>query len=177
VSFDNHTISAGLKATSRIEAATWILSTCSSMSSDLQHHASISVIQSHQSQQGPCGQRLILGPFRFANHDCAPNCQVSVQNFTLLHVSELPDQIAHIPGTYAFCLLALREIEVGEPLTVRYTRDGYYDLTSGCRCKTCHPESPPIIKRKTPAPATDTGIRKRKHRAGIKHNRTRKNVG
>jgi SET domain len=179
VSFDNQTVSAGLKATAHIGAATWILSTCGSMSSDIHHYRGVSVIQSHHSQLGPSGPRLILGPFRFANHDCAPNCQVCVRNSTHLQRSEPSAQIAHIPGTYAFCLFALREIEVGESLTVRYTKDGYYDLTSGCRCQTCHPESPPVIKRQTfvSASAIDPSrISKRKHRAGTKHDRTRKNV-
>src|SRR5262245_58970954 len=68
-------ICGGLEATSDIPAASYILSTCSSMSKDL-HNRGFSIIQSHPQQKGPIGNRLILGPFRFANHDCEPNCQV-----------------------------------------------------------------------------------------------------
>jgi hypothetical protein len=38
---------------------------------------SISVIMSNPDQKGPLGPRLMLGPLRFANHDCQPNAQVS----------------------------------------------------------------------------------------------------
>jgi len=70
-------IALGLKAKIRIEPFTVILSTCSSMSSDiLDGERAISVINSSARQKGVVGPRLILGPFRFANHDCDPNCQV-----------------------------------------------------------------------------------------------------
>jgi hypothetical protein len=79
VSFDGVTISAGLKATTKILASWPILSTSSSMSSDLisGYLKSISIIESAPEQKGPLGPRLILGPLRFANHDCQPNTQVS----------------------------------------------------------------------------------------------------
>jgi hypothetical protein len=44
----------------------------------------ISVISAHRSQKGPKGNRLILGPFRFANHDCSPNCQVCLPTLMTL---------------------------------------------------------------------------------------------
>jgi hypothetical protein len=79
VSFDGSTISAGLRAKRKIEASCPILSTSSSMSSDLipGSYRSISVIESGPEQKGPLGPRLMLGPLRFANHDCEPNTQVS----------------------------------------------------------------------------------------------------
>ena len=71
-------IACGLRAKVRIEAFTAILSTCSSMSLDIvDGKRAVSVINSSPRQKGPVGPRLILGPFRFANHDCSPNCQVS----------------------------------------------------------------------------------------------------
>jgi len=71
-------IACGLRAKVRIEAFTAILSTCSSMSLDIvDGKQAVSVINSSPRQKGPVGPRLILGPFRFANHDCSPNCQVS----------------------------------------------------------------------------------------------------
>lgn len=77
-------IACGLRAKVRIESFTAILSTCSSMSLDtVDGQRAISVINSSPRQKGPVGPRLILGPFRFANHDCDPNCQVSDQCYAL----------------------------------------------------------------------------------------------
>jgi hypothetical protein len=76
---DGTTISAGLKAKIKIPASTPILSTSSSISRDLvpAHLSCISVIMSAPDQKGLLGPRLMLGPLRFANHDCQPNTQVS----------------------------------------------------------------------------------------------------
>jgi hypothetical protein len=37
----------------------------------------LSVITKGAGQLGPENERLLLGPFRFVNHECIPNCQVS----------------------------------------------------------------------------------------------------
>jgi hypothetical protein len=37
----------------------------------------LSVILRDSGQLGPENERMILGPLRFANHECKPNCQVS----------------------------------------------------------------------------------------------------
>jgi hypothetical protein len=74
--FNGSSICAGLKASNDIAASSVILATCGSMSSDLADAGGFSVIQSSRDQLGPHGLRMILGPFRFANHDCQPNCQV-----------------------------------------------------------------------------------------------------
>jgi hypothetical protein len=42
-------------------------------------HGGLSVIMRSKGQLGPEDVRLILGPLRFANHECNPNCQVSIQ--------------------------------------------------------------------------------------------------
>ena len=77
VSFEEGKICAGLVACQMIPAATPILTTCSSMSSDLAEGSHmISVVEGTRLQKGPEGPRLILGPFRFVNHNCQPNCQV-----------------------------------------------------------------------------------------------------
>jgi hypothetical protein len=85
VSFDGNTISAGLKAKIKIPASCPILSTSSSMSSDIipPNLSGISVIMSAHDQKGPLGPRLMLGPLRFANHDCQPNTQVSQVTYTI----------------------------------------------------------------------------------------------
>jgi hypothetical protein len=80
VSFDGMAISGGLKARRKIPAASPILATASSMSSDVisESQKGVSLIEALGGQKGPLGCRLLLGPIRFANHDCNPNCQVSL---------------------------------------------------------------------------------------------------
>lgn len=66
----------GLEARKNIPAASYILETCSSMSTDITHPPGPSLIQSHPSQLVAQGHHSILGPFRLVNHDCEPNAQV-----------------------------------------------------------------------------------------------------
>src|SRR4029077_3829079 len=77
VSHTGQEASFGLKATHPIPAGTFIMETCSSMSLDCTSTPGPSVIEAASNQLGPIGPRLILGPFRFVNHDCKPNAQVS----------------------------------------------------------------------------------------------------
>jgi hypothetical protein len=70
-------IVAGLECTKTIPAHTYILTSGGSMSSDNYGQAGgLSVILSSTGQLGPPNERLMLGPVRFANHECMPNCQV-----------------------------------------------------------------------------------------------------
>lgn len=78
VRLDGEGFCAGLRAVRSIEAGQVLLTTCSSMASDAAAAdlGRLSVIRPTSSSAGrPC-DRLILGPFRFANHDCRPNAQV-----------------------------------------------------------------------------------------------------
>jgi hypothetical protein len=79
VSFDGTTISMGLKACEHIPAGCPILWTSTSISRDVVPCglSGVSIIEASQGQKGPAGLHLMLGPLRFANHDCQPNCQVS----------------------------------------------------------------------------------------------------
>jgi hypothetical protein len=77
VTHTGHSASFGLKATRPIASGEFIMETCSSMSLDSVSTPGPSIIQSSSHQLGPHLPRLILGPFRFVNHDCSPNSQVS----------------------------------------------------------------------------------------------------
>lgn len=77
VTYTGQEASFGLKAACDIEAGTYIMETCSSMSLDTVHSSGPSIIEAAARQLGPQGPRLILGPFQFVNHDCDPNGQVS----------------------------------------------------------------------------------------------------
>ena len=177
VSFDSQTIAVGLKARKRIPAACPILSTSTSMSSDLISpgvHA-VSIIESGPGQKGPQGSRLMLGPLRFANHDCAPNCQVSdIPNrgfIICIHFSDFKFnlQFNSIKGSHAFMLWSIMEIGEDEAITVKYTKDAYFE--DGCACKTCHPDNPPDAPRHTIEKETSTSMavvagKKRTRRGG-----------
>jgi hypothetical protein len=69
--------SFGLRARRDILAWSCIKETCSSMSLDAVTDRGPSIIQAARAQIPPHQPGLILGPFRFVNHDCDPNSQVS----------------------------------------------------------------------------------------------------
>jgi hypothetical protein len=80
-------ISAGLECTKHIPASTYILTAGGSMSSDNYgvNVGGLSVVIRGARQLGPENERLLLGPLRFVNHGCMPNCQVSIPHFIILH--------------------------------------------------------------------------------------------
>jgi hypothetical protein len=152
VSFDGNAISVGLKARVKIPASCPILSTSSSMSSDIipENLHSVSVIMSAHDQKGPVGPRLILGPLRFANHDCDPNTQVShIIDWIRPYLINLDykSQFKSVKNTHAYLLWSIKDIDQGDPITVKYTVDSSY-FPDGCRCKTCNPNNPPEAPRR-----------------------------
>ncbi|EPS38366.1 hypothetical protein H072_8022 [Dactylellina haptotyla CBS 200.50] len=68
------------------------------------------------------GAQIFLGPARFVNHDCSPNCRfVSASKSTV---------------TFA----ALRRIEPGEEITVYYSDDYFGFNNAECLCQSCEKE-------------------------------------
>ena len=94
-----------LAATHMIPCGSYIMETCSSMSCDLASDSGLSIIEPALRQLGPPGPRSILGPFRFINHDCRENAQVSflpsLCQCPLYLVLTLPIQIFPIPSMYS----------------------------------------------------------------------------
>jgi len=68
------------------------------------------------------GMSLLLGPARFVNHDCEPNARFITTNKDHIH------------------LLVLRDIEMGEEITVSYANDYFGENNSECLCRTCEAE-------------------------------------
>ena len=54
-----------------------------------------------------------------------------------------------IPGSHAFTICAIRDIETGEPVTVKYSADDSYFDEGQCGCDSCHPDQPPIAPRRS----------------------------
>jgi len=118
------------------------METCSSMSLDCASAPGPSVIEAAPSQLGPMGQRLILGPFQFVNHDCKPNAQVSFfytlpffDTFWVFFVLTSPIQIFPIPDTYACVMATIQPIAANKEITIKYQQSGYYG--QHCLCSSC----------------------------------------
>ena len=65
------------------------------------------------------GTSVLLGPARFANHDCNPNCKFITTN---------KDNVS---------LMATRNIEIGDEITIMYSDDYFGDNNCECLCQTC----------------------------------------
>lgn len=62
---------------------------------------------------------LFLGPARFANHDCNANAKLTTQ------------------GPHGMQIVSVREIEIGEEITVTYGDDYFGEDNCECLCATC----------------------------------------
>ncbi|CAD6505346.1 BgTH12-00837 [Blumeria graminis f. sp. triticale] len=62
---------------------------------------------------------LFLGPARFANHDCYPNARLSTCEADGMEI------------------IAVRDIEIGEEVTVKYGEDYFGDDNRECLCRSC----------------------------------------
>lgn len=65
------------------------------------------------------GTSVLLGPARFVNHDCDPNCKFITTN---------KDNIT---------IMAIRNIAMGEEITIKYSEDYFGDNNCECLCQTC----------------------------------------
>ncbi|KAI5857572.1 hypothetical protein BZA05DRAFT_346901 [Tricharina praecox] len=65
------------------------------------------------------GMSLLLGPARFVNHDCEPNSRFITTNKENIQ------------------LIVLRDIEIGEEITVCYADDYFGDGNKECLCRSC----------------------------------------
>jgi hypothetical protein len=145
------------------------------MSSDNVEGGGLSVILHCNGQLGPKNERMILGPLRFANHDCNPNCQVGFYHEYMYFYLTILTQIRPIKGSHAHVLISIADIHPGDAITVSYTKDGYHDPSQPCLCSTCQPHNPPRSPERRP-PLTDIPMPKSgpKTRRGGKRARSRK---
>ncbi|KAF8419589.1 hypothetical protein EV426DRAFT_274612 [Tirmania nivea] len=65
------------------------------------------------------GTSVLLGPARFVNHDCDPNCKFITTN---------KDNIT---------IMAIRNIAMGEEITIKYSEDYFGENNCECLCQTC----------------------------------------
>jgi hypothetical protein len=166
VVYEQGVISGGMKAQEDIPAGVSLLAACGSGSQDAVDRAGISIVKASRIQKGPTKPRLVLGPFRFVNHDCDPNCQVSHPLFHPRLDEAHPLQMKPIKGTHAFIIYTIRAIKNDESITIKYTEDGRsFFGSSQCRCSTCVGRDIRAEKRRREEPETDA-LAKRTRRCG-----------
>lgn len=71
----------------------------------------------HSTRMG--GTCMLLGPVRFVNHDCNPNAKFITTNKDLINIT------------------TIRDIEIGEEITVQYADHYFGDDNEECLCQTC----------------------------------------
>ncbi|TFK69900.1 hypothetical protein BDN72DRAFT_959213 [Pluteus cervinus] len=149
---------AGLKAIKQIPASIYILTAGGSMSSNEVESGGKFVIRS---QPGATDKKLILGPIRFVNHDCKPNCQIQ-----------------YTPDSQACTLRTLREIQPDEMLTISYEADGYFEPPKAaggeCNCASCCPRIPKPDNPGQLSASADTGKKRRRRPRGGRRAKKRK---
>lgn len=128
----------------------------------------ISAIQAAPVQKGPQGVRIILGPFRFANHDCEPNCQVSRWPLSCEQMIKY-QKVKPINSSHAYMIWAIQDIDPGSAITIRYTPDMSYFGDGLCRCTTCTGISTTAPRQDTVQPLDLDPHKKKAHRGGKKY--------
>lgn len=170
-------IGLGLVAKVNIPGGTYILETCSSISNDLVEPPGPSIIEKPSGVLGLEGHHSILGPFRLVNHDCSANSQVSETSIIKATSTNL-DKFCGLKKSRACAMIALRNIDKGEEITVKYNRNGYYG--EHCMCSTCRGTStrkllrPVFEKSNEPETGEDNKRKKRKGHRGGKNRRAKR---
>ena len=72
----------------------------------------------------------MLGPVRFANHDCEPNAR--------LESNESSEEVK---------VIALRKIWTGEKITIFYDLNAFGKDNCDCLCETCKPHPKSIVEK------------------------------
>ncbi len=72
-----------------------------------------------------------FAPFRYINHSCDPNCE-----FDWIHESDTPADDESLEGSGLY-LVALREIDTDEQLTIDYNWPATYAIRCQCQQSAC----------------------------------------
>jgi histone-lysine N-methyltransferase SUV420H len=97
---------------------------------------------------------LFMGPARFANHDCEANAKLVTTSHAGIEI------------------IATRDIEIGEEITVTYGENYFGEDNCECLCMTCEdmlrngwePEDGPVVVRKSVEEKNDTYSLRRRRR-------------
>jgi histone-lysine N-methyltransferase SUV420H len=107
---------------------------------------------------------LFLGPARFANHDCDANAKLNTT------------------GPHGIHIMALRDIALGEEITVTYGEDYFGIDNCECLCVTCEkalrngwdPRGPIVHKDSSDEESEDEGVKRKKRGPGPSRFKKRK---
>lgn len=135
-------------ATRSIPAGTFILQ-LSGVASDEDVPATVakfSVIQ--RKQRAGSVDALLVGPIRFINHCCKPNCKVRGRSWHKLLNNVLPwsqifPMVDHCDGLrHSACYLVqtLMPVAPDQEITIHYG-DGYFTSSNTCACPHCAPKT------------------------------------
>ena len=80
-------------------------------------------------------------------------------------------KIVPIKGTHAYTIITLYDITKGDPITVSYTKGGYYQ--GNCGCASCNPQNPPTRIKELEISTSSLVEKKPSKRAGKRITKSR----